>query len=220
VSKGRPIPVDSEEPRRIGEIVKALDLKHVVVTSVTRDDLTDGGSGHFAETVRWIKMCSPKTTVETLIPDFKGDEKALDVVIASGVDVLNHNVETVPRLYRVVRPEAEYRRSLDVLCASKRMRPEIITKSGLMVGLGETVDEVTQVLKDLLDAGCDALTIGQYLAPSRTSFPVHEYIHPDIFESYRDKALKMGFQWVHSGPRVRSSYCAEAMMAKIGGAVP
>jgi lipoic acid synthetase len=219
VLQGVPVPVDTDEPRRIGEIVKALDLIHVVITSVTRDDLKDGGAGQFAETVRQIKTNSPKVTIETLIPDFRGDEESLRIVVASGVDVLNHNVETVPRFYSFIRPQAEFRRSLHVLETAKSIRPEIVTKSGLMVGLGENRDEVLAVFERLREVDCDALTIGQYLAPNRTSPPVREYIHPEVFESYREAAMRMGFQQVQSGPRVRSSYHAEEMAAKCEGAV-
>jgi lipoic acid synthetase len=219
VSQGVPLPVDTDEPRRIGEIVKVLDLIHIVITSVTRDDLKDGGADQFAKTVRQIKSKIPKATVETLVPDFQGNEESLRTVIASGVYVLNHNVETVPSLYSFIRPQAEFNRSLSVLKIAKSIKPQIITKSGLMVGLGETWDEVLCVFEKLREADCDALTIGQYLAPSRTSPPVQEYIHPEVFESYREVAIRMGFQQVQSGPRVRSSYHAEDMAAKCKGAL-
>jgi lipoic acid synthetase len=219
VLHGTPLPVDPDEPRRIGEIVKTLNLIHVVITSVTRDDLKDGGAGQFAETVRKIKKQTPEVSIETLIPDFRGDEKNLGLVIASGVDVLNHNVETVPRLYSFIRPQAGFHRSLHVLKIAKTIKAEIMSKSGLMVGLGETRDEVLSVFEELRKVDCDALTIGQYLAPKRTSPPVQEYIHPDVFESYREQAIRMGFRYVQSGPQVRSSYHAEEMAAKCEGAV-
>jgi lipoic acid synthetase len=219
VPHGVPVPVDLDEPRRIGEIAKALNLIHVVITSVTRDDLKDGGAIQFAETVRQIKKNTPGITVETLVPDFRGDENNLRMVVASGVDVLSHNVETVPRLFSFIRPQAEFRRSLHVLETAKSIRPEIMTKSGLMVGLGETRDEVLSVFERLREIDCVALTIGQYLAPNRTSPTVQEYIHPEVFEFYRESAIRMGFQQVQSGPRVRSSYHAEEMAAKCEGAV-
>lgn len=219
VTKGKPAPLDPGEPARIGEIVKVLRLKHVVITSVTRDDLPDGGSHQFSETVKCIKKESPGVTVETLIPDFKGNEKSIETVLNSGVDVLNHNIETVPRLYSFIRPEANFERSLHVLKLTRLFKANIIIKSGLMVGLGETWHEILAVFQNLLEAHCDALTIGQYLAPSRTSPPVHEYIHPKVFESYRKTALRMGFRWVQSGPRIRSSFCAENMMTKYKGVI-
>ena len=212
VTKGVPQPVDRNEPLRVARAVKALQLKHVVVTSVTRDDLPDGGAGHFARTVRAVRRLNPEAAIEVLIPDFQGDNGALRLVVEAGPEVINHNVETVPRLYPAVRPRAIYRRSLRVLEAVKKMDPTIKTKSGIMVGLGEEEEEVIAVFADLLAAGCDFLTIGQYLAPSRRHHPVVEYVRPEVFARYREIAEKMGFQQVASSPLVRSSYHAGQML--------
>ena len=217
VSKDNPLPIDEDEPRRIGEAVRALGLKHVVITSVTRDDLDDGGAEQFARTVEQIHRFLPDATVEVLIPDFKGLIDCLKTVLNSRVDILNHNVETVPRLYEHVRPEADFKRSLSVLKNAKEVYPNITTKSGLMVGLGETYDEVIDVLKRLHRIGCDAVTIGQYLAPSRQSYPVWEYVPPDMFDDYRQAAMRMGFRRVNAGSFVRSSFNAEEMIAELRG---
>jgi len=208
VSKGCPETVSSAEPVHVAQAVKELALKHVVVTSVTRDDLDDGGAGHFAEVIRQIKALKMDVTTEVLIPDFQGDMMALQKVIDAGPDVINHNIETVPRLYPKVRPMANYARSLALLQNVKSSAPHIKTKSGIMVGLGETQEEVIQSMRELRDAGCDFLTIGQYLAPSKQHHPVVEYIHPDIFSRYKALAEEMGFLHVASGPFVRSSYHA------------
>ena len=182
ISKGKPNLLDPEEPRNVALMVKELGLKHIVVTSVNRDDLPDGGSAHFAKTVFWIKMHNPGTRVEVLIPDFKGDEKAIETVVRSGVHILNHNMETVPRLYKRVRPGAVYQRSLDVLRSAKTMRPDLLTKSGLMLGVGETLEEVMTTLKDLREVDCDIVTIGQYLRPTENQLPVERYVTPaDVF---------------------------------------
>ena len=218
VSKGEPQQVDPDEPGHVAEAAGALGLKHVVITSVTRDDLEDGGASQFARTVEEIHRFLPNTSVEVLIPDFGGCEKSLKTVLDSGVDILNHNVETVPRLYESVRPEANFNRSLSVLTHAKALCPDVMTKSGLMVGLGETFDEVIDVLNRLRHIDCDAITIGQYLAPSYQSHPVMEYVLPEIFDAYRDAALNMGFRWVNAGPFVRSSFNAEEMMTKCRGA--
>lgn len=215
VSKGVPQPVDAEEPRRVGEAVKALGLKHVVITSVTRDDLEDGGAEQFARTVEQIRRFLPSASVEALIPDFGGDGESLKIVLDSGLDILNHNVETVPRLYRKIRPEADFERSLELLNRAKCISPDVITKSGLMVGLGETSQEVIGVFRRLVEVGCDALTIGQYLSPNWHSYPVQEYIEPERFDEYREAAQNVGIRWVHAGPYVRSSYNAEALMKDI-----
>ncbi|GIW45780.1 MAG: lipoyl synthase [Candidatus Binatia bacterium] len=208
VRHGRPVPVDEAEPARVAEAVAALGLRHVVVTSVDRDDLPDGGASQFARTARAIKAVQPACTVEVLIPDFRGDADALQIVLDSPVDVLNHNVETVPRLYRRVRPGARYERSLALLARAKAARPELRTKTGLMLGLGEENDEVVSVWKDLVAAGCDILTLGQYLQPSSSHLPVVRYVPPEEFESLRVQALAMGFRYVEAGPLVRSSYHA------------
>jgi lipoic acid synthetase len=208
IGKGRPGPLDPEEPKNVARAVKKLGLSHIVVTSVDRDDLPDGGSAHFAETVRRIKEFNPAIRVEVLIPDFKGDLKAVETVVGSGIDVLNHNLETVPRLYRKVRPGSFYERSLAVLRAGKKTRPELLTKSGLMLGVGETGVEVMTTLEDLRQAGCDIVTLGQYLQPSTAQLKVERYVTPAEFDDYRQKARKLGFRHVESGPLVRSSYHA------------
>lgn len=209
VSKGKPVPVDSDEPGNIAIAVASLGLKHAVITSVTRDDLPDGGSGHFAKVISEIRKEAPHVTVEVLIPDFKGDDEALKKVIDAKPDIINHNVETVPRLYSEVRPQANYHRSIDLIKKVKAMNESIFTKSGIMLGLGETTDEILEVFNDLRKANCDFLTVGQYLAPSSSHHPIVEYVHPDKFKMLREKAYEMGFLYVASGPFVRSSYMAE-----------
>jgi len=200
--------LNPEEPRNVGLVVKDLGLDHIVVTSVDRDDLADGGSAHFAKTVFWIKALTPAIRVEVLIPDFKGDRNALETVVRSGIHVLNHNVETVPRLYKKVRPGSVYQRSLAVLKAAKEMRADILTKSGLMLGVGETFDEVMATLGDLRSHDCDIVTIGQYLQPSLDQLPVDRYVTPEEFHALKTEAEKLGFRHVESGPLVRSSYHA------------
>lgn len=208
VTKGIPTPVDPEEPMKVAEAAKLLGIKHLVVTSVTRDDLVDGGAGHFALIISEARQLNPAMTVEVLIPDFNGSSEALEKVIAVTPDIINHNIETVPALYSTVRPMAIYERSLELLKMVKSRNPAIITKSGIMLGLGEKFEEVVDVLGDLRRAQCDYLTIGQYLAPSKEHHPIVDYIHPDTFEKYRKLALSMGFKQVMSGPLVRSSYHA------------
>ena len=208
VAHGPVEPPDPGEPSRVAEAVHTMKLQYVVVTSVTRDDLTDGGASVFAETIRTIRKESPETRVEVLIPDFCGDFQSLKIVQEARPDVLNHNVETVPRLYPSVRPGAVYQRSIDLLKTAHQIDPSILTKSGLMLGLGEHPEEVRQVLNDLQDAGCRILTIGQYLQPSGEHLPVERFVPPEEFEEWRKKALEMGFEEVSSGPFVRSSYHA------------
>lgn len=208
VPKGRPEPVPADEPVRVAEAVRRLGLKYAVVTSVTRDDLSDGGAMQFARTIQAIRQRVPDAAVEVLIPDFKGDIAALRAVIAARPDVINHNVETVPALYDMVRPGADYRRSLALLAQVKEAVPAIATKSGLMVGLGETPAQVAAVLADLRAAGCDMVTIGQYLAPSPAHYPVQAYITPAQFSFYRHLAEAFGFRYAACGPLVRSSYHA------------
>jgi len=203
VSKGKPQPVDPDEPERLAEAASKLGLEYVVVTSVTRDDLPDGGAGHFAKVTQELHKKGIKT--ELLIPDFQGNEQALKTVLDSDPEVLNHNVETVPRLYPEVRPKANYLQSLELLNRAR----DHTTKSGIMLGLGEKQEEVEEVLDDLIKAGCDFLTIGQYLAPSRYHHPVIDYVHPDKFEELKQIALHKGFKHVASGPFVRSSYHAK-----------
>jgi lipoic acid synthetase len=189
-------------------VVKDLGLKHIVVTSVDRDDLPDGGSAHFAKTVFWIKSLNPGIRIEVLIPDFKGDRRALETVVRSGIHILNHNIETVPRLYKKVRPGSVYQRSLDILKAAKGMRQDVLTKSGLMLGVGENLDEVMASLRDLRAADCDIVTLGQYLQPSTAQLPVERYVTPDEFQQLKIEAQTLGFRHVESGPLVRSSYHA------------
>ena len=215
VTKGTPQSVDKGEPLHVAKAVKALGLKHTVITSVTRDDLSDGGAGHFAAVVEAIRKETPKVAIEVLIPDFQGDAQALEKVVASRPQIINHNVETIPELYAEVRPQANYKRSVELLRRVKQMDPSIYTKSGIMVGLGEGAEEVIHVLSDLRQAGCDILTIGQYLAPSAKHHPVVEYVHPQQFEQYREKAYAMGFSYVASAPLVRSSYLAEEALKSL-----
>jgi lipoic acid synthetase len=212
VQKGIPQPVDEDEPMHIAEAVKKMNLKYVVITSVTRDDLEDGGAQHFVNVIKKIKSNCSDTTIEVLIPDFKGDFNALAKVVKAKPQVINHNVETVPGLYSRVRPMASYNRSLEVLKNVKLIDKDIITKSGIMVGLGETEKEMMAVFNDLRNAGCDLITIGQYLAPSKNHYPVKEYIHPDVFKSYEKLAIEAGFKGVASAPFVRSSYNAQQML--------
>ena len=204
-------PPDPGEPARVAEAVQSMELSYVVVTSVTRDDLPDGGAGFFAETIREIRERVPDAFVEVLIPDFQGNEDALQTVVDARPDVLNHNLETVPCLYPSVRPEALYRRSLELLKRVQKYDSAIPTKSGLMLGLGESSEEIRNTLHDLLDAGCSILTLGQYLQPTREHLPVESFIHPDEFNDWRETALEMGFSEVASGPFVRSSYRAKEL---------
>jgi lipoic acid synthetase len=208
VKKGKPLPLDPEEPYHIAQAAKHLQLKHIVVTSVTRDDLPDGGAEHFAETIIEIKKQLPKSTVEVLVPDFKGSWEALQRVIDAQPEVINHNIETVNRLYRLVRPKAIYKRSLELLRQVKIRDKNIISKSGIMVGLGEEEEEIIQAMKDLREVDGDILTIGQYLRPSPLHLRVQNYIHPDKFEEYQKTGMSLGFKYVASAPLVRSSYHA------------
>ena len=215
VQSGHAEPTDSTEPAHIAEAVRRLNLKHVVITSVTRDDLTDGGSMHFAEVIGTVKMQSPSTVVEVLIPDFQGDYSALNNVISAAPDIINHNVETIPSLYPEVRPQADYKQSLELLERVKSESGTIYTKSGLMVGLGEKTDEVLGVLDDLRKVGCDFLTIGQYLSPSEKHHPVVEWIHPDTFDYYSKTAVEKGFLHASCAPLVRSSYLADEALESL-----
>jgi len=204
-------PPSADEPGRVARTAQEMGLKYVVITSVTRDDLPDGGALHFAHTIKALKDVLPDAGIEVLIPDFKGDIGALKIVLHSEPDVVNHNVETVPRLYSLVRPQADYGLSLYVLKMAKKQAPHIRIKSGVMVGLGETFEEIVSVMKDLSSAGCDFLTIGQYLRPSKRNLPVVEYVAPGTFIDYKETALRMGFKGVASSPLVRSSMNAEEM---------
>ena len=210
VGKGKPGALDVDEPRHVGEAVARLGVRHAVVTSVNRDELPDGGALHFAQTIHWIRRLNPGTRVEVLIPDFMGNEAALNTVLEARPDVLNHNTETVPRLYKRVRPDAKYEQSLELLRrahARKRTHP-MLTKSGVMVGLGETLDELVAVFRDLRATGCDILTIGQYLAPTAKHIPIEKYYSPAEFAELQAAALALGFGYVEAGPLVRSSYHA------------
>ncbi len=212
VKTGRPEPgLDYDEPRRVADAVRLMDLQHAVVTSVNRDERQDGGAPIFAETIRLIREFRPGTTVEVLIPDFRGIWDALQIVLDERPDILNHNVETVPRLYRRVRPQANYQRSLEVLRRSKEQG--LRTKSGIMVGLGETQDEVVALMDDFAAVGVDVMTIGQYLQPTRMHLPVEEFVHPDVFRWYKEVGEARGIEHVESGPLVRSSYHAERHVA-------
>jgi lipoic acid synthetase len=213
VPKGRPQAIDWDEPRRVADAVAKLGLKHAVVTSVNRDDDNLGGARIFAETIRHIRELTPQCRIEVLIPDFQGIEQALGIVLDARPDVLNHNTETVPRLYRVVRSGARYERTLALLEKAKRLSPGVVTKSGVMVGLGETITELVQVFSDLGSRGVDILTVGQYLRPSRDHLPMTRYYTPDEFQYMKEEALRFGFRHVESGPMVRSSYHAHEQAA-------
>lgn len=215
VSKNIPDKVDFSEPKRVAEAALRLGLSHVVITSVTRDDLLDGGAQVFAETVNEVRKQIPESSIEVLIPDFKGDVNAVKTVVRSRPNIISHNVETVPSLYSLVRSEASYSRSLGVLRAVKEISAGIFTKSGIMLGLGESEEEVLGVFDDLIKSGCNFLSIGQYLAPSKEHYPVKEYITPEKFEQLKNAGLKAGFRFVASGPYVRSSYMASDYLTKI-----
>jgi lipoyl synthase len=221
VPKGNPrihdMRLDPAEPRNVARMTAEMNLRYVVITSVNRDDLPDGGSAHFAETVREVRHGLPNARLEVLTPDFNGDMDAVARVLDAGPHVFNHNMETVPRLYRRVRPQAKYRQSLDVLRFARRHRPDVMTKSGFMAGLGETPGEVEQLLRDLREQDVDVATIGQYLQPTRRNLQVAEYVTPAQFDAYRDLGLTMGFKMVFSGPLVRSSYMADQVSKQAAG---
>ncbi|MEG0332801.1 MAG: lipoyl synthase [Clostridium sp.] len=214
VSKGCPETVNKDEPKNLAKAVESLGLKHVVITSVTRDDLEDGGASHFAKCVEEIRKVNDKVTIEVLIPDLQGSVEALKIVVDSKPDIINHNMETAKPLYPRVRPKAIYERSLELLENVKKMDPNILTKSGIMVGLGENKEQVEVVIEDLVKHGCDIMTIGQYLQPSPKHHPVIEYVHPTMFDYYRDKAKEKGVRFIMSGPLVRSSYHADMPVSK------
>lgn len=211
VTTGRPEGLDLDEPRRLAAAVKSLGLGHVVITSVNRDELPDGGAAIFAECIERVRRELPSCRIEVLIPDFRGDWDALQAVLDARPDILNHNTETVPRLYSVVRPQARYERTLELLRRAKEQGA--FTKSGIMVGIGETDDETRAVMRDLRAVDCDVLTIGQYLQPTKQHLPVHRFVEPRIFTALREEALAMGFRYCESGPLVRSSYHAERQIA-------
>ncbi len=210
VAHGRPLPLDPEEPKKLALTIKEMNLKYVVITSVDRDDLRDGGAQHFADCIREIREHSPQTRIEILTPDFRGRmEQALEVFRETPPDVFNHNLETAPRMYRVARPGADYKWSLELLRRIKEMHPHVPTKSGLMMGLGETNEEIVEVLKDLREHGVNMLTLGQYLQPSRHHLPVKRYVSPAEFDELKDVAMDLGFSHAACGPFVRSSYHAD-----------
>ncbi len=217
VGHGQPLPPNPDEPRELAESVAALKLRYVVITSVDRDDLRDGGARHFVEVIRAVRAASPTTTIETLVPDFRGRlDIALDVLGEALPDVLNHNLETVPRLYRQARPGADYAHSLQLMKDFKARYPRVKTKSGLMVGLGETDEEILEVMRDLRAHDVEMLTIGQYLAPSNHHLAVTRYVHPDTFRMFEDEALQMGFSGAACAPMVRSSYWADQQAHSAG----
>lgn len=207
VKLGMPNELDRDEPRRVAESVEALNLKHVVITSVNRDELKDGGASIFSETVRLIREKMPQTTIEILIPDFKGEEHAFEIILQNPPDILNHNLETVKRLYHAVRPQAKYERSLELINWFKQKG--LRTKSGIMVGIGETKEEVVEIIHDLYNHGCDIMTIGQYLQPTKNHLPVNRYVTLDEFKFYKEYGLNIGLKAIESSPLVRSSYHAD-----------
>lgn len=219
VPKGSParqeMRLDPAEPANVARMASLMKLRYVVITSVNRDDLADGGSQHFAQTVREVRRSLPEARVEVLTPDFCGDLQATARVLEAGPHVFNHNMETIGRLYRRVRPQADYQQSLQVLSFARRSRLDVLTKSGFMVGLGETAEEVRQLLRDLHHAGVQVATIGQYLQPTRRNLPVSSYVEPREFEAYRDYGLSLGFKMVFSGPLVRSSYMADLVSEEV-----
>lgn len=215
IKTGRPSPLDWSEPNRIAQTVRALGLRHVVITSVNRDERADGGAPIFAMVIRRIRQLQPGCSIEVLIPDFKGSETALKIVMDAQPEILNHNVETVPRLFKKVQPQDRYEWALATLSNAKKMDPLVLTKSGIMVGLGETFDEVVEVMRDLSKIGVDILTIGQYLQPSNKHLPIERYYTPDEFDEFKRIGLDMGFKWVESGPLVRSSYNADVQVREL-----
>lgn len=208
VTTAKPFPLEADEPQRVAEAVRRMKLKHVVITAVARDDLKDGGAVHFAQTIEAIRAMDPSVTIEVLTPDFHAKDELLQLVVDAKPRIFNHNLETVERLTPLVRSRAKYRRSLEVLAKVKALEPSIVTKSGLMLGLGETPEELFAAMDDLRQSGVQVLTLGQYLRPSPQHLPVVEYIHPDIFEQHKETAYSKGFEHVASGPLVRSSYHA------------
>lgn len=216
VAHGRPQPPDQDEPQKLAETIQQMQLTYVVITSVDRDDLRDGGADHFQQCIAQVRRLNPEITIEVLVPDFRGRmDRALDVIAVNPPDVFNHNLETVPRLYKQARPGADYAWSLKLLQEFKRMHPSVPTKSGLMLGLGEELDEVVEVMRDLRAHDCDMLTLGQYLAPSGHHLPVMRYVTPIEFDELREQALQLGFSNVASGPMVRSSYHADQQAASV-----
>jgi len=214
IKTGRPEGLDLDEPVRVAEAVAALDLRHAVITSVNRDELRDGGAAIFAETIRQVRARCPATTIEVLVPDFRGVWWALEQVMDARPDILNHNMESIARLYHVVRPQAKYPRSLELLRRAKALAPEVMTKSGMMMGVGEETEEIVAAMRDLREAECDILTLGQYLRPSLDHIPVRRYVAPEEFEQLKQVGLGMGFRHVEAGPLVRSSYHADEQVPR------
>lgn len=215
VTTGRPDAVDPHEPENVAEAIARLGIRHAVITMVNRDDLPDAGAAHIAATLRAVRRRNPDTTLEMLISELRGDEALIGTVLEAEPDVLAHNIETVRRLHRKVRPRFRYEQSLEVLAISKRLAPHVYTKSNIMVGLGETEEEVLELMRDLRTVGCDFLTIGQYLRPSEKHLPVEEFVRPEVFERYREEAERLGFLYVFSGPFVRSSYQAGSALQHV-----
>jgi lipoic acid synthetase len=220
IKTGRPLWLDVHEPERVARSIQTMGVKHAVITSVNRDELPDGGAAVFARCITRSRELSPGCSLEVLIPDFRGDRAALEVVMAARPEILNHNLETVPRMYRTVRPQALYHRSLDVLAWAKEMDPTVLTKTGIMVGLGEEMLEVETLIADVASIGVDILTIGQYLRPSESHLPIARYVAPEEFNRLRDFGLSQGLAWVESGPLVRSSYRAEKQVEQLSGRSP
>lgn len=213
IKTGRPQPLDWAEPERVAQAVKAMNLKHVVITSVNRDERKDGGAPIFAGCIKRIRELQPGCSIEVLIPDFKGSREALQIVMDARPEILNHNVETVPRLFKKVQPQDKYEWAMTTLHNAKAMDAQVLTKSGIMLGLGEEYDEVVAVMRDLRECGVDILTLGQYLQPSKEHLPIEKYYHPDEFATLKELGYEMGFRWVESGPLVRSSYRADQQVA-------
>ena len=220
IATGRPRPMDWQEPNRVAEAVRRMNLRHVVITSVNRDERKDGGAPIFAMVIKRIRQVHPGCSIEVLIPDFKGNRDALQIVMDAQPEILNHNVETVPRLFRKVQPQDRYEWALATLGNAKQMDPRVLTKSGIMVGLGETFDEVVEVMRDLAGLKVDILTIGQYLQPSKQHLPIERYYPPEEFDELRRLGLELGFKWVESGPLVRSSYRAEEQVRALSALYP
>ncbi len=220
IKTGRPGVLDLMEPERVARTIQRMDLTHAVITSVNRDELPDGGAAIFARTILRTRALSPGCSIEVLIPDFRGVRSALEAVMAARPEILNHNMETVPRLYRTVRPQAIYPRSLDVLRWAKELDPSVLTKSGIMVGLGETWEEIEALLRDVVEIGVDILTVGQYLRPTEAHLPIIRYYAPEEFDRIRERGLDLGLRWVEAGPLVRSSYHAEQQVARLSARSP
>ncbi|MCL4869033.1 MAG: lipoyl synthase [Anaerolineae bacterium] len=220
IKTGRPLPLDWAEPERVAQAVKSMNLKHVVITSVNRDERQDGGAPIFAGCIQRIRELQPGCSIEVLIPDFKGSWDALKIVMDARPEILNHNVETVPRLFKKVQPQDKYEWAMATLSNAKQMDSEVLTKSGIMLGLGEQYDEIVAVMHDLRQCGVDILTVGQYLQPSKQHLPIEKYYHPDEFASLKQLGYEMGFRWVESGPLVRSSYRADQQVALLSTLKP